>query len=86
VANKPRDADFELATERQCVLSKLRAALLPGGASEYDSPPGTIARALSIWPTLSFGARLELIEGVDRETCAALYAEEIRARPKTVTI
>ena len=85
---KPGD-DFEIASRSQCIIEKLKAALLPGGASEYqDSPPGTIARALAIWPTLSYGAKLQLIESVDRSCAAALYAEEVRsqAQPKVIEV
>jgi len=79
--------DFEQGSERQCVLSKLRAALAPGGASEIqDSPSGTIERVLILWPTLSFGAKLALLEGVDRSCVAAIYAAEIRAQPKVVEV
>lgn len=86
MAHEPRD-DFELATQRQCIIEKLRAALAPGAASEYqDSPSGTLERVTAIWKTLSFGAKLELIEGVDRSCAAALYAEEIRAQEKVVAI
>jgi len=81
------DDDFEQADRSRCIIEKLKAALLPGGASEYqDSPPGTMARALAIWPMLSFGAKLELLESVDRSCAAALYAEEIRAQPKVIEV
>ena len=85
---RPRD-DWERGNQTQCVIDRLRAALLPGGASEcQDSPPGTIARALAIWPTLSYGAKLQLIESVDRSCAAALYAEEVRsqAQPKVIEV
>jgi hypothetical protein len=68
------DDDFDLATEDRCVREKLRAALQPGGASERpDSPPGEIARVLSLWSSQSYGDRLEWIEAMDRATVAAVY-------------
>jgi len=88
VAHEPRD-DFEQATETACIISRLRAALsapLPEYQDSQDSPSGTIARALAIWESLSYGAKLELIEGVDRSCIAALYAEEVRAQPKVIEI
>jgi len=81
------DDDFEQADRSRCIIEKLKAALPPGGASEYqDSPPGTTARALAIWGSLSFGARCELVEALDRQTVAALYAEETRTRQRVIEV
>jgi len=68
------DDGFEIADQRRCVVERLKAALLPGGASERpDSPPGEIARVLSLWSSQSYGDRLEWIESMDRATVAAVY-------------
>jgi hypothetical protein len=86
MAHEPND-DFELADRHRCIVEKLRAALAPGAASEIqDSPSGTVERVLTLWPSLSFGAKLELLESVDRSCAAALYAAEIRAQPKVIEI
>lgn len=82
----PND-DFEQADRRRCIIERLKAALLPGAASERpDSPPGEIARVLSLWPTQSYGDRLEWIEAMDRATCLAVYADVIKRTPKVLEV
>ena len=86
MARVPKD-DFEFADPGRCVIERLRAALMPGGASERpDSAPGEIARVLALWPTQSYGDRLEWIEAMDRATVAAIYREMIATQPRIVEV
>jgi hypothetical protein len=83
------DDGFEQADRSRCIIERLKAALLPGGASERpDSPPGEITRVLSLWPTQSYGDRLEWIEAMDRATVLAVYEHTLEhmVAPKVIEV
>ena len=80
---------LEIASPEECILDRLRAALGsgPGSASDRpDSPPGTIARVMSVWGSLSYGGKLEILEAADRATCLALWQDLCRNAPLIVEV
>jgi len=81
--------DLETSSESTCIADRLRAALGsgPGAASDRpDSPSGTIERVMSVWGSLSYGGKLEILEAADRATCAALYADLMATRGCVVEV
>jgi len=86
MAHEPAD-DFERSDADTCIISRLRAALQPGAANEFqDSGPEIIARVLERWPRTSFGERCELIENLDRETICAIYVQMVKQPPVTIEV
>jgi hypothetical protein len=86
--HKPVD-DLETSSEATCIADRLRAALGsgPGAASERpDSASGTIERVMAIWPSLTYGGKLEAIESADRATCLVLWQDLCRNAPLIVEV
>jgi hypothetical protein len=86
--HKPVD-DLETATAETCIADRLRAALGsgPGAASDRpDSASGTVERVMAIWPSLTYGGKLEILEAADRATCLALWQDLCRDAPLIVEV